>query len=80
MIEDMLSMCQHYYQKVLIAKRNEQIYQDAVICDSDPSNRDLIYYDDSISMLERTAFRVYPIIQDCASKLVLSSSPGDITI
>jgi len=25
-------------------------------------NKDLIYYDDSVSMLERTAYRIYPII------------------
>lgn len=25
-------------------------------------NKDLIYYDESVSMLERTAFRILPII------------------
>ena len=80
MIEDMYGMCQHFYQKVLIAKRNEQIYQDAAVNESsEPSTRDLIYYDDSISMLERTAYRVYPIIQDCASKLI-SNSDSDSTL
>ena len=62
---------------MLTAKKNEQIYQDSAVCDStDPSIRDLIYYDDSISMLERTAYRVYPIIQECASKLISYSDPN----
>lgn len=34
------------------------------------SKADLIYYDDNISMLERTAFRVYPIIKEIVSKMV----------
>jgi len=48
---------------VLVAKRNEQIAQD-IIQTNDENDRlkDLIYYDDSVSMLERTAFRVFPII------------------
>jgi hypothetical protein len=32
--------------------------------DDDQSRQDLIYYDDQISMLERTAYRVFPIIDD----------------
>ena len=32
--------------------------------------KDIIYYDDSISMLERTAYRVYPIILDIISRMV----------
>ena len=56
---------------MLVAKRNEQIAQD-IIQTNDENDRlkDLIYYDDSVSMLERTAFRVFPIIQECASKLI----------
>jgi hypothetical protein len=34
--------------------------------DESQEMRDLIYYDDSVSMLERTAYRVYPIILECA--------------
>ncbi len=64
MIEDMLTMCSFYYQKVLVAKRNEQIAQDIIQSndENDRNIKDLIYYDDSVSMLERTAFRVFPII------------------
>ena len=32
--------------------------------------KDLIYYDDSVSMLERTAYRILPIVQDCASRMI----------
>jgi hypothetical protein len=49
---------------VLVAKRNEQIAQDIIQSndENDRNIKDLIYYDDSVSMLERTAFRVFPII------------------
>lgn len=71
MIEDMLGMCSQYYQKVILAKRNEQIAQDILANEGgDSSLKDLIYYDDSVSMLERTAYRVYPIVQECAKKLI----------
>lgn len=40
--------------------------------DDSASRQDLIYYDDQISMLERTAYRVYPIINDICNKLVAS--------
>ena len=72
MIEDMLSMCSQYYHKVILAKRNEQIAQDIIQSNEnngDPNNnslKDLIYYDDSVSMLERTAYRVYPIVYECS--------------
>ena len=63
MVEDMFSMCQFYYQKVLLAKKNEQIAQDIIQNDSNnDALKDLIYYDESVSMLERTAYRVYPIV------------------
>lgn len=40
----------------------------------------MIYYDDSISMLERTAYRVYPIIKDICAKMVTSkpAKPQDV--
>jgi hypothetical protein len=38
MIEDMHSMCSFYYQKVLIAKRNEQITQEIIVNDQAKSN------------------------------------------
>ena len=31
---------------------------------------DLIYYDHSISMLERTALRVYPIVKEVQARMV----------
>ena len=31
---------------------------------------DLIYYDHSISMLERTALRVYPIVKEVHARMV----------
>ena len=34
------------------------------------ANKDLIYYDESVSMLERTAYRIYPIIQEVAERMV----------
>lgn len=40
--------------------------------DDDASRQDLIYYDDQISMLERTAYRVFPIIDEICTKLVSS--------
>lgn len=35
-------------------------------------NKELIYYDDSVSMLERTAYRILPIIQEVASRMIKS--------
>lgn len=32
--------------------------------------KDIIYYNDSVSMLERTSYRLYPIIKEVMSKLV----------
>lgn len=34
------------------------------------SQADLIYYDHSISMLERTALRVFPIIKEIQNRMV----------
>lgn len=39
--------------------------------------KDLIYYDDSVSMLERTAYRVLPIIQECATKLISTNGSSN---
>jgi hypothetical protein len=39
-------------------------------CSPGGGMKDLIYYDDSISMLERTAYRILPIIQDCAARMI----------
>jgi hypothetical protein len=32
--------------------------------------RNLVYYDDSVSMLERTAFKLLPIITEVCSKMI----------
>lgn len=40
--------------------------------DSDSSQQSLIYYDEDMSMLERTAYRVYPIVKEVASRMVSS--------
>lgn len=91
MIADLLGMCQYYQQKVIVAKKNEQIAQELIqneniningaatgAGDTSPGGgmKDLIYYDDSISMLERTAYRILPIIQDCFSRMI--KSPDNI--
>ena len=34
------------------------------------SKNDLIYYENSVSMLERTAYRVYPIIREVNARMV----------
>jgi len=34
------------------------------------SKNDLIYYEHSVSMLERTAYRVYPIIREVCARMV----------
>lgn len=44
---------------------------------SDESQQELIYYNDEISMLERTSFRVYPIIKAICSKMVSNKSDSD---
>lgn len=46
---------------------------------SQGSVKDLIYYDDSISMLERTAYRILPIIQDCASRMIKPPEGSTVT-
>ena len=38
--------------------------------DDSTSKLDLIYYEHSVSMLERTAYRVYPIIKEVAQRMV----------
>ena len=56
--------CQSLNYKVNIAKKAEQIVHDMLEMDSKKSDdkSDLIYYDESVSMLERTAYKVLPII------------------
>ena len=40
------------------------------------SQADLIYYDHSVSMLERTALRVYPIIKEISTRMVKHKDIG----
>ena len=40
------------------------------------SQADLIYYDHSVSMLERTALRVYPIIKEISQRMVKHKDIG----
>lgn len=69
-------MTEHFYQKVNKAKKNEAIAQEIIANeqniqdDNGQAMKDLIYYDESVSMLERTAYRVYPIVQEVASRMV----------
>lgn len=39
-------------------------------------NKDLIYYDDTVSMLQRTTYRVYPIIQEINSRMIKEKEIG----
>ena len=56
-------MCQYYYKRVNVAKKNEAIAQELIVNEVQHEvNKDIIYYDDAVSMLQRTAYRVYPII------------------
>ena len=74
MVEDLSNMCEHYYARVKKAKETENMAQDIMLqkqMQDDPnSNKDVIYYDDSVSMLERTAFKLTPIIREVVSKMV----------
>ena len=76
LIKDLRSLCKVYYDKAKIAKRKEQeVHEQELqdqLSDDDASRQDLIFYDDQISMLERTAYRVYPIIEEICTKLVSS--------
>jgi hypothetical protein len=72
MINDLLQMCGYFYNKVIVAKKNEQIAQELLMLDNNQANKELIYYDESVSMLERTAYRIYPIIQEVADRMVNS--------
>ena len=80
-INDLATLCEVNVEKTLIAKNLEQKVHEAqdqhnaAVKRSTNSNvsieaDDLIYYDHSISMLERTALRVYPIIKEVQSRMV----------
>jgi hypothetical protein len=45
-------------------------YLSSLSRDDSTSKLDLIYYEHSVSMLERTAYRVYPIIKEVAARMV----------
>jgi hypothetical protein len=49
--------------------------------DRDKLNKsDLIYFDEQVSMLERTAHKFYPIIQEVAKRMVKHKDPNSTTI
>jgi len=80
LILDLLSLCKVSYNKSIKAKKREQVVHEeqeqakatdgGVSISQNSSKADLIYYDDNISMLERTAFRIYPIVKEIASRMV----------
>ena len=73
-MKDLRALTQVYYKKAKEAKRKEQqlLEEQQEQLSDDDSRQDLIYYDDSISMLERTAYRVHPIIDEIYKKMVQS--------
>ena len=73
-MKDLRALTQVYYKKAKEAKRKEQqlLEEQQEQLSDDDSRQDLIYYDDSISMLERTAYRVHPIIEEIHKKMVQS--------
>lgn len=74
LLNDLVSLCELNVEKTLVAKKKEQeVHEDqerhkfengGMSMSQTSSQADLIYYDHSISMLERTALRVYPIIKE----------------
>ena len=80
MVNDLLELCEvNVYRTIQAKKREQEVHEeqerikatDAGVSISQTSSQaDLIYYDHSISMLERTALRVYPIIREIQSRMV----------
>jgi hypothetical protein len=62
MIADLEQLCLLFHGRVVQAKRNEQLSQELATPDANGTAKELIYYDESVSMLERTAYRILPII------------------
>ena len=74
-MNDLLELTRVYYNKSKAAKRKEQLVHEQEQQEQlseEESRQDLIYYDDQISMLERTAYRIYPIIKEICKKMVQS--------
>lgn len=69
-------MTEHFNEKVIKAKKYEVIAHNIIANEQNIQDengqplKDMIYYDDSVSMLERTAYRVYPVIKEIASRMV----------
>ena len=51
-------------------KKGGEQYMSSLSQNESTSKLDLIYYEHSVSMLERTAYRVYPIIKEVAARMV----------
>ena len=74
LINDLVSLCELNVEKTIVAKKKEQeVHEEqerqkfehgGMSMSHTSSQADLIYYDHSISMLERTALRVFPIIKE----------------
>jgi hypothetical protein len=59
-----------------MAKKTENLAQDIIQQQKSEENgqtninKDVIYYDDSVSMLERTAYKLMPIIKQVHEKMI----------
>ena len=79
-------MCEINVLKTIQAKKREQdvheeqeknkVAEGGGSLSQTSSQADLIYYDHSVSMLERTALRVYPIIKEICQRMVKHKDIG----
>jgi hypothetical protein len=67
------------YKTIVAKKKEQEVHEEqerikatdgGMSISMNSSQADLIYYDHSISMLERTALRVYPIIKEIQKRMV----------
>jgi len=79
LLYDLKRLTRVFYYKSIRTKRKEQLVHEQQQTEilSDDSHEELIYYNDEISMLERTSFRVYPIIRAICSKMVSTKEEPD---
>lgn len=79
LLSDLKRLTRVFYKKSIKTKRKEQLVHEQQQAEnlSDDSHQELIYYNDDISMLERTSFRVYPIIKAICSKMVSTKEEPD---
>ena len=60
----------HEEQEIKNALKVSRMQNNNNTSDQSVQEDDLIYYDHSISMLERTALRVYPIVKEVQARMV----------